>query len=476
MARAPLLCAGRTSVRREVSLPLIVTARGEAGQSGGAFGPQALGGWHASFIEAQDSVASFLALEAIAGAADTRLSDVRSQDAKVVCEWQDDLELVWDTGRLYIQVKGGVVDLADIRYATRRFDRLIDKQSPREAPFKFRISATGGIDSAVHHLLQHLAQLQSAIRIRDTREIAQIERDFSARWGLPIRVARHLSIDTRDMRRDSSVARALFASLLRNALPIHDFTDRRIDRLYGELAGDVFAYARRHRTWVSLAEVHDRLLSQFLPLHLLDYDDAYVRTDFGYLPDPGREGRLSQEDRLIRRAKRRLYRSWARRRWRHALLETLILGGIRCPACNHPLMSGLLGIGALGCPDCGYFPYMTLVYVCDCAAVVPIERQPDLDAMFVTAISRLRSGEIRCADCGQQPQFEKLRTRLVAVGIPVPVTEYDPSALIANRERLGWRPHWTGPEHGAAREMLLRGRRKPQAPDESDITPPGGRR
>jgi hypothetical protein len=432
------------------------------------FSREALGGWHASFIESQDSVAAFLALEAISGEADRRLTDVQEQHARIICEWQDDLELQWDDGRIYLQVKDQELTVSDIRSICSRFDEKLVNDTSLDGVACFRIVALGGLHKNARHLPQHLKQLQSASGIRSGPERVRLMDDFVSRWRLPERVALSLSIDTRDMRRDSSVAYDLFAASLRRALPVHDFTDRRVHQLYRELAGDVFSAARRHRTWVSLSEARNRLLAQFMPLHLGSYEVEYVRTNFGYLKDPDRKQHIEAEEKLADRARRQAYRRWIRHTRRDRVLDLLARGAIRCLACNHPLMANMLGRYGIACPDCGYQPFLTLIYICDCAELMVVDRQPELDRvqLFGTAISWMRSGPT-CGACGAAPAFEKLSTRLGMVPFPVPVDEYSPARLIKLRESLGWTTHgWEGSPSGPLAEMLRT--RQAEAPRGSD--------
>jgi hypothetical protein len=119
------------------------------------FGAQALGGWYASFIEAQDSVAAFWLLEAISGEAHPLLEDVEVQNARIVCEWQDDLELHWDSGRIYCQVKNEVLSLAHVKTICDHFNYLL--QQPHDPPVVgFRISALAGLVKSIRHLPEQL--------------------------------------------------------------------------------------------------------------------------------------------------------------------------------------------------------------------------------------------------------------------------------------------------------------------------------
>lgn len=404
-----------------------------------AFGPSALGGWRASKIEAQDSVAAFLALEAIAGDADPTLQDVREQAAVIVPEFHDDLELSWDRGRIYAQVKTSKVSPAMLSSIVAKYEAILSDKTENGNIVRFRIVALGGVADTLNELADSLTQLQAMVPIRTGPERKVLVADFVERWSIPEPVALRLAIDQREMKRDSPLAHHHFAALLRQALPVHDFTDVRVDQLYEQLAGDVFAHARRNRLPVPLWDVYQRMLSQFLPDHVARSQSAFVRTDFGYIKDDVLRKELLAERQVVRKAQRRAYGSWRRHVWRDAIQDVLYRGAIRCPACEHPLLANFAGLfGGLACPDCGYFPYLTLVYICDCSDLVVLERQPDVDRIqfLASAVSRLRDPNLKCDACGRKPEFEKLSTRLGLLPITIPVTEYSPRKLIELRERI----------------------------------------
>jgi hypothetical protein len=425
-----------------------------------SFAPQALGGVHASYIEAQDSVAAFLALEAISGQADASLTDIDGQHARIVCEWQDDLELLWDEGRIHVQVKNQQMSLREVHEAVTRLYGSPEDHEDHGA-CRLRLFALGGLEKPARHLPEHLDQLRSAIEIRSEKEGKKILEDFERKWKLPASRALLLHVDTRDLRRDSPTARDLFSGLLRRALPVSDFTDGRVDQLFRELAGETFAPCRRQRGWVSLADARDRMLAQLLPLDIATYEIEYTRTEFGYIKDPLLVQHLAREKAIVGRAWRRILFRWIRHVWRDALLNILYRGAVKCPACNHPLLANFVGLRGIACPDCGYQPYLTLVYICYCSELIVLVEQPEVDKLqlYASALEKLRSSDLSCTECGSHPQFEKLPTRIAMIPFPVPVERYSPKSIIAMREQLGWeRGVWRKNE--TPMEAMLRTRRK----------------
>ena len=130
-------------------------------------------------------------------------------------------------------------------------------------------------------------------------------------------------------------------------------------------------------------------------------------------------------------------------------------GRVRCPQVRSGAESGwspaVRSGWGIACPRCGYQPYLTIAYVCDCAEMVTIEKQPLLDKvrLFGLAIERLRDNSIACESCGRGALLEKLATRLAMIRFPLPVTQYSPKNLVSLRESLGWtRSGWHGPEKG----------------------------
>ncbi|MGW4412755.1 hypothetical protein ACWEJ6_52850 [Nonomuraea sp. NPDC004702] len=423
-------------------------------ETSGAFSASALGGWHASFIESQDSVAACLALEAIAGYVGHGLADISGQRARISCEWQDDVGLHWDSGRILAQVKQGEIGLADIRTIASNFQQALEENS--DPPIKeVRIYALGGLGRTARHLPDHISQLKTALEHMPEHSHSAI-RDFETKWDLPIDVVMKLRIDTRDLRRDSPTCRAIFSALLRAAAPVYDYTDHRVEQLYDRLAGGFFALARRQRHVVPLTKVQDDILADFLPLGLFTWDVNWTLTSFGYLKDPQKEADFQQQARLVRAAFKRIMKKW-RRHYFHDFLSNLAVGPIRCPNCNHSLNANWGGLRGIACPDCGYNPYLTLGYVCDCVDIIPLCRQPSTERteLVSTAVAATRTDSIRCPTCNAKPSAEKLFIRLVILPIPIPIEEHSAQKLIELRERLGWDgARWTGGEESPRERML----------------------
>ena len=69
------------------------------------FSRRSKGGLHAARLESQDSVAAVLAIETIGGRLEGLDMNALDVGAVVSLEWEEDIQIQWDVGTLYIAVK-----------------------------------------------------------------------------------------------------------------------------------------------------------------------------------------------------------------------------------------------------------------------------------------------------------------------------------------------------------------------------------
>lgn len=416
------------------------------------FSKKSKGGAIASKVEHQDSVGSVLALESIGGLLRDVPADIVQKQGYVACEWDQDLEIHWPTGTLFIQVKDQVLDVRDVRQICEDFGELAHHYGASRGvrhDVAYRIEALAGLSTSARSFTSDLEHLRSLPATELERDSALLVRDFASRWGVHGDLVRKLTIANRDIRRDSVGAVAIFAHLMRKIYPVHDYTDARLMDIWDVLANRFFAPARRNRSPVLLGGVEEAILKPLMPIYLLRYEVEYVRTSYGYIVDPLRRRKLEEESELGRRALKKAMQAWRRHTRKTRILNMLYRGDIKCPACNAPMIANGWGRKGTGCPHCGYSPYLTLVYVCDCEELIPLIDQPEPTGMgiFGEAVSLLRGTKISCDSCGSEPRFENLHTRLALVPFPIPVEKFSEQDLVEIRVRLGWR-RWAWPFEG----------------------------
>ena len=79
------------------------------------FDSRARGGAIASRVDAQDTVAALIAVEAISGSVEGVPAPSEACDVVLLCEGREDLELAWPTGRLLVPVKDQVLSMTTVR-------------------------------------------------------------------------------------------------------------------------------------------------------------------------------------------------------------------------------------------------------------------------------------------------------------------------------------------------------------------------
>jgi hypothetical protein len=395
------------------------------------FSSRARGGAVASKIDHQDAVAAILSIDAVAGRV-TAVPPIRqAHDVVVFCEGLEDLEFAWASGRLLVSVKDLVLTMPVVR------DFLLgaeDRYPPPEEPNQQRLLLCGlrGADSKVISFEADLTHLKA--RLAKGRDTEAARSEFERKWNIPAINATKMSLDLRPMLRDSSEGFAIFANAMRLAFPVTNCTDRFLLKIWHELQDDVFAKTRRHREAVSLRDLNERLASRLAPDTIVQFQTTFVSTPFGYFEDPSRREMLKSEARVVSRARRKALRTWRR----HTLLERLT-PRIRCLVCEHPMMGGFNGRSGYVCPDCGYFPFVTLFYACECATPVTLLTQPELSgvSMFSTAIAITREEERRCPSCQALVDPRRLDTRLFMLRIPAVLNGSVDARLMAMREAFG---------------------------------------
>jgi hypothetical protein len=401
----------------------------------------------ASKIDHQDSVAAILSIEVVAG----RLTAVpalgQTGDIVVFCEGLEDLEFSWTSGRLLVSVKDLVLTMPVIR------DFLIGAEGryPPLAEFDQQhllLCGLRGADAKVVSFQADLNHLKARLGKGVEGETAASE--FERKWKVPGINASNMSLDLRPMLRDSTEGAAIFANAMRLTFPATNCTDYFLSNIWHELQDDVFAAARRHREAVSLRDLNERLTSRLAPDTIVRFQSSFVSTPFGYIEDTDRREVLKSEARIVSRARRRALKAWRR----HTLLERLT-PRIRCLVCEHPMMGGLNGRSGYVCPKCGYSPFVTLFYACECTTPVALLAQPELSgvSLFSTAIAITRKEERHCPACQALIDPRRLDTRLFMLRIPAVLNGSVDARLMAMREALGRPQNTFTPDQARARML-----------------------
>lgn len=397
------------------------------------------GGSVASRVDSQDTVSAVLAVELLGGLVQAVPADVPRNQLVISCEHLDDLEVRWPGGRHYVQVKDAVLDLRTIRGVIDHWIRIQRNTDPT-ARLSFALHGLRGSTTEVSSLVDDLGHLSAEQALPAELRNAGASASFSSRWGIPLEIATRLTVDLRDLRRDSRVCRAIFAHSVRTVFPVAGHTDDSLGQLLNRLSDEWFAPARRGRSSVSLDALYEWILVPLTPVQFLSFMTDAVRTPFGYLRDNVRLQQIRSEEAIVKAAHRAAMRAWRRATLLSRILA-LLFGPVKCPACNHGLMGNLVGREGVLCPQCKYFPYATLFYACDNRHPVPLVPQPDLSSprLFGSVLELVRTERPQCPTCGSRVQPASLNSRLFVCLIPWPPPRRVDLALVSVRESVGHR-------------------------------------
>lgn len=424
------------------------------------FDPKYKGGVWASRIDTQDKVAAIVAVEALGGTLELVPQDLTRKNGRIAFEAREDFEIRWSGGRQYVSVKDRLVGRDDLYEAIHNLGVFQSEVGDTESQ-SMRLEAASLARNArtFYEDIKRLRDIRAPTITDDYKAAAC---DFASEYGLPADYAELLVVSERRIGENPQVANAMFAHAMRNAIAVHNYGDTELVELFEKLSRSLFYDRRRARGVLDLQDLERMLLAPLVPLHIAAYQVEYVRTKYGYVRDRKRDAELKKERRLVLGFARELMREWRKKTLRIRLVNSILREPIACLACGHPLMANFYGRNGLACPDCGYQPYLTLFYACDCGRGAVVQKQPDLSSFELVrdAITALRGDEVICMGCGRRPPDENFIGRLFALRIPYPIEGYSDANLISWRVKLGWKNKWQfkypGPEDLTAEEALLR--------------------
>lgn len=422
--------------------------RGNSDVSDRFFTKAAKGGAIASRIDAQDLVAAVLALDAMRGALPP-LHPPEGQDAiEFFPEGLEDLEIRQRGSTLLVSVKDQSMDekmlIAEIAEKLGR-----QNQSSRGDRVSLRVCVLGGLQGKARSLwedIQHL-RTRGQSRFKDPEP----GKEFERRWGISPSLAAHVWIDPRGLGVANPGRHAIFANALRLTFPTTTVGDRAILDLEGFVTNEVFSPARRSRDMVDLLPLEGQLASLMAPQEILLWTAAYYETSFGYLKNSAADQGEDSDLRILRSAVHHVKRDWIRKtRW-----ERLLLPRVNCLVCEHPMMANLNSLHGCACPDCGFMPFGTLLYACDCGEPITIADNPPVKGpeTFTLALTRVRDNQPACRVCDRPVDPRKLATRIFFAPMPYPVPDSVDSILIARRMAMGKPKKVYSPDE--AREWLM---------------------
>lgn len=414
------------------------------------------GHW-AARIDTQDKVATIVAVEALGGSLELVPYPIANLGGRIAFEAREDFELRWGGGRQYVSVKDKQVSRSDLYKAISSLESVmadagdVGRQS-------FRVEAAS-LASEARTLYEDIVRLRSIRSTGSDEDYGLVAAEFVREHKIDADLAQLLVVSERRIGDNRKLSNAIFAHAMRDAVRVHNYSDKDLTALFEDLVNSVFYDRRKVRGVLDLGDFERLILAPLMPLQMAAYQAEYVRTRYGYVKDNTRQRQLQQEQELVLKCMRSLMKEWRQKTKRDRRLDQL-RGHIGCLSCDHPMIANFNGRNGLACPACGYQPFMTLFYACDCGAGVVIQRQPEISSleMFRDAVRLVRDENLRCAKCNERPLEEKFTGRIFTLPIPYPILRYPIRELLEWRVKLGWTAHGrfeSGDEQLAPDEALI---------------------
>lgn len=396
----------------------------------GLFDREARGGFIGSKLDEQDGVAGLLVLETLADP--NRRSKAFAVETTISCEVGDDILITTnDEIRIY-SVKAARLSEAQIEDESLRLARRLSDLDPTR--HSTRIVCLIGAQSAdTERLSDSLNELKNVLASPAATDSALAgwssqRPDIVNPDSFSVRVFGHHSFVDEQYR-------ASAVRLLRKAVPLIDFDDSRADELISQLLSRL-RDARLTRGTVSLSALAELLAKVTVPGEVQAILGFHINTRYGYVPDP-KLAKSRENDSLMVSSAQKSARQRFHKALRKGLWKSIILGPVRCISCGGPLMGNLYGFigGGIMCSHCGYMPYLSLLYGCECGDSVLLVEQPssvqaDLMLSIASAVGK------SCA-CGRAVEAERINTRSFLAGMPWPPEKFGWGQLIADRKSAG---------------------------------------
>jgi len=383
------------------------------------------GGVIAANIEHQDAVAAILSMDLLNRYGIFEDLSNPPKDWLISLESLDDVLVDIPTiGKYYIQVKNQQITHGLIKEICSKFEKVVE-ETPDDQQHMIRliVFALAGVSNPLNAFPSKLIELSNSKQFLDSSSYQKALQELSSTYDVSQNVVGRLQFDLRRILKDDKSTFAIFAHAVRRFNPIDDIGDFAIELLFNEFINNLISPRRRVRGSFSKKEI----LAIIGRLRLRRTDDLavmYRRTENGYsrkivnARDP--------EADIVNRGSRQMMSAWRKAFYKRAVWGFFWGGHGSCGDCGHPLMGGISGLNGIQCPDCGYFPFMTLVAFCACGGYIIVKKQPPtihFDLIEFVSQYILENNRI-CSDCGQEIPATVFAKRCILMPIPWPINEY----------------------------------------------------
>lgn len=390
------------------------------------FSRQKTGGQTNSLISNQDSSAAVYIVEQLCN---TDIFDfgINITDFSIQCETDDDLCISNIEYKIFIQIKS-------TKISETQFYEILDnfminfKNEPRETYFvlvtfeNFTVKNKKIIDR-VENYRQILKDPYETQEKKERVKEELIENFELAKYA---DIINRIKIVNRPLFRDDKDVPAIFSRYLRLVYGFKNQKEYLITDIYNELIAEV-EKSRRTRSFINKEKIEliiGKNLVKDTLFEKIQFLIGYEKIENGYKKKTDIDEELIDLKKGNRMAIKKIFKGW-RKAYRKEFFISMLHGAKDCPECGHPMMGNMNGLMGIGCPDCGYSPYVTMFSTCNCGNYEVIKCQPELiDFKILTYINEFYCDDRRCSKCNRLLSDQYSELRVVMLPVPYPFDNY----------------------------------------------------
>ncbi|AQR96146.1 hypothetical protein [Clostridium saccharoperbutylacetonicum] len=396
------------------------------------FSQQKRGGIITSKIEHQDSVGMILSMELLNKNSPYYPYFNSEPGWRIMFEGNDDLEIIHNNARMFIQVKTSKVKFPEFIEILNNFKNNSKQINVENIFFKLCTFNEVVLPSFTEKLREYQNSKEAYPKVESDKILDELLTSYKIDL-IYKKIVDKLEIDERPLLKDSSDTEAIFADSLRKAYIIRDFGSNATSEIFRNLKNE-FEYGRRNRKSLSrndILHIINMHISTESLIGGIDLKTKYKKTNYGYLPSFEARKIVQGLAKSNNLTQKKIMKDW-RRAYFKEFLVSFLLGACHCPNCNHPLIGNTNGLSGITCPYCGFQPYLTLFLGCSCGNYTVIKTQPDLTTDgFSNAILEYfkTKGDSKCKNCSKDLLDDYWEYRVILLPLPYPFSSFDLKSL-----------------------------------------------
>lgn len=393
----------------------------------GYFSKKKIGGQINSKISNQDSLAAVYAVEQLNNP-DIFNFGIEFKEFSIQCEGDDDISIANKNNKIFIQVKSVGID--DEKFYEVMDSFLENNIDNRECFFVLAIFENFKVNNK--NIIDRLKAYRNLYM--DKNETEEKRNSVKAEFIKDFKLENHVEIvdkfviDSRPLFRDNRDTAAIFSRYLRLAYGFKNQKECYISQIYNKLVFQM-EELRANRGSIDnekVEEIIGRELVRDSVFNQISMISGYKKVENGYVKDDENREKLIRIKKGGKIAYKSIMRDW-RKVYFKEFVKGFFLGNYRCPECGHPMIANFRGVMGIGCPNCGYSPYVTMFSFCECGAYDIIKSQPEMkDSKILNYLNDYYNyGEKMCKDCGRPLFDEYFELRIMFLPIPYPLNKYE---------------------------------------------------